>query len=245
MIRIGVTLPTFRDDAKAVEAAGQAERLGFDGVFVFDHIWPLGEPERPSLAAFPVLGAVASSTERVLLGPFVARVGLVPDDVLVERLQSLQRISSGRLIAGLGTGDAKSAPENLAYGIPLGSADERRLALRRCAVALRQLGIPVWVGGGARTTAELAIEMGEGVALNLWDAEPSAIASIAPRLEVTWGGQLQADVPQVVRWLSELDNAGASWAVAAWPRSLKQLAEAKRVLGDGSERHTGNVASGR
>ena len=48
-MRIGVTLPSFRDDASAVDAARQAERLGLDGVFVFDHLWPIGQP-RPARA---------------------------------------------------------------------------------------------------------------------------------------------------------------------------------------------------
>ncbi len=42
-MRVGVTLPTFRDDAAALDAARRAEALGLDGVFVFDHLWPLGQ----------------------------------------------------------------------------------------------------------------------------------------------------------------------------------------------------------
>ena len=107
-VHVGVTLPTFTDDAVALGATKRAEQLGLDGVFVFDHLWPLGSPERPALSAFPVLGAVAAVTTAVHFGPLVARIGLVPDDVLVAELLSLARMAPGRLIAGLGTGDSES-----------------------------------------------------------------------------------------------------------------------------------------
>lgn len=229
-MRVGVTLPTFRHDASALDSARQAEALGLDGVFVFDHIWPLGSPERPALSCFPVLGAVAAVTERVFFGPLVARVGLVPDEVLVREMRSLDAMSSGRLIGGLGTGDQKSADENLAYGIPPGPADERRLALRRCARRLVDLGIQVWVGGGSIATTEIAVELGPGVAVNLWEAQPSALATLAARCEVTWGGPLEGDVSEIAQGLRELESAGATWAVCAWPRSIEAISQAVEIL---------------
>ena len=80
----------------------------------------------------------------------MARVGLVPDEVLVAVLSSLSLISSGRMIAGLGTGDHLSRPENQAFGMPFEPADERRSRLRAVASAVGRHGIPVWVGGGSR-----------------------------------------------------------------------------------------------
>ncbi|HYA67838.1 MAG TPA: LLM class flavin-dependent oxidoreductase, partial [Acidimicrobiales bacterium] len=113
-LRVGVTLPSFRDDVAALEAAARAEAAGLDGVFVFDHQWPLGRPERPAISSFPLLGAVAARTDRVALGPLVARVGVVPDALLVAQMASLALIAPGRVIAGIGTGDSMSAPENRA-----------------------------------------------------------------------------------------------------------------------------------
>jgi hypothetical protein len=229
-VRVGITLPTFRDDSEVLEAARRAEALGLDGVFVFDHIWPMGRPDRPALSAFPVLGAVAAVTEKIFFGPLVARVGLVPDEVLVAELRSLDNIAPRRLIAGLGTGDRKSAGENLAYGIPPGPPEDRRLALRGCAERLVASGIPVWVGGGTTATTQLALDLGELVAVNLWEAEPSVVASLVTRCEVTWGGPVDGEVPEIVEWLSEISSAGATWAVCAWPRSLEHLAEAVGLL---------------
>jgi alkanesulfonate monooxygenase SsuD/methylene tetrahydromethanopterin reductase-like flavin-dependent oxidoreductase (luciferase family) len=230
-VRVGVTLPTFSDDAGALSAAQRAEELGLDGVFVFDHLWPMGAPDRPALSAFPVLGAIAATTHAVCLGPLVARVGLVPVEVLVAELLSLDRMAPGRLIAGLGTGDSKSAAENLAFGIPFELPDERRLALRECARHVLGSGVPVWVGGGSRPTTELAVEL--GAAVNLWAGQPAALAGLQSRCEVTWAGPVAGDVPQIAQWLQELAGAGATWAVCAWPESLEAVAEAAALVRDG------------
>ncbi len=65
VMRTGVVLPTFRDTPdEAFAAAAAAVAAGVDGVFCYDHIWPLGQPQRPALAPFPLLGALAT-----LLGP--------------------------------------------------------------------------------------------------------------------------------------------------------------------------------
>ncbi len=229
-MRVGVTLPTFRDDALAIEAAREVERLGLDGVFVFDHLWPMGAPERPALSCFPVLGAVAASTGRICFGPLVARVGLVPDEILVAELLSLQRMAPGRLIAGLGTGDSKSAAENRAFGIPFDPPDMRRVALRECARHALAAGIPVWVGGGSPSTVELAVEL--DAAVNLWEGQPSAVAALQPRCEVTWAGPVAREVPEIVQWLEEVAGAGATWAVCAWPDSVEAVAEAAALVRD-------------
>ncbi len=61
MIRAGVVLPTFRDTPDdALAAADSAVAAGIDGLFCYDHIWPMGQPERPALAPFPLLGALAA-----------------------------------------------------------------------------------------------------------------------------------------------------------------------------------------
>ncbi len=230
---MGVTLPTFRDDSAALEAARRAEALGLDGVFVFDHLWPMGQKERSALSVFPVLGAVAAVTSRICFGPLVARVGLVPDAVLVAELASLAHMAPGRLVAGLGTGDGKSAAENEAYGIPTGTADERRSALAGCARRLLDLGIPVWVGGGSVATTELAVDLGPGAAVNLWEGQPAAVAALSGRCEVTWGGPVASTVPEIALALSALAEAGASWAVCGWPPSMEAVAEVAEMMRNG------------
>jgi alkanesulfonate monooxygenase SsuD/methylene tetrahydromethanopterin reductase-like flavin-dependent oxidoreductase (luciferase family) len=225
-MKIGLVVPTFRDDAYALEAAKAAEAGGLDGVFVYDHIWPMGRPDRPALSAFPVLGALGASTRRITVGTLVARIGLLSDGLLVASADTLERIAPGRVILGLGTGDAKSAQENHAYGIPFDPSEQRRAALAATARRILERGIPVWVGGGAPATTALAGEM--GAAVNLWNATPSLLAAQAARTEVTWGGTLPEEVGEIVVRLGEIAEAGATWAVAAWPSSLEDVIEAVR-----------------
>src|SRR5881628_336170 len=75
---------------------------------------------------------VAAATRNVTVGPFVARVGLVPDAMLVNQLQTLARIAPGRVIGALGTGDRKSAPEHEIYNLAFQSVADRVGMLRNC-----------------------------------------------------------------------------------------------------------------
>ncbi len=227
---VGITLPQFRDEAdSALAAATRAERLGLDGVFCFDHLWPLGQPDRPALSSAPLLGALAASTTSVWLGTLVSRVGLLPDAELASVLTSLSTISGGRFIAGLGTGDHLSRPENLAFDLPFEAADERRARMAVVAAAVGGRGIPVWIGGGLPKT--LAVARQVGAAVNLWEAEPTRVAELtAVGMEVTWGGPVHGTVDEVAGHLRELAGAGATWAVCAWPESIEVVAEAAATL---------------
>jgi alkanesulfonate monooxygenase SsuD/methylene tetrahydromethanopterin reductase-like flavin-dependent oxidoreductase (luciferase family) len=72
-MKVGVTLPQFRDESDtALDAARRAEELGIDGVFCFDHLWPMGQPGRPALSSGPLLGALAASTSTIALGTLAA-----------------------------------------------------------------------------------------------------------------------------------------------------------------------------
>ena len=229
-MKVGITLPQFRDSAdEALDAARRAEALGIDGVFVFDHLWPMGQPGRPALSSGPLLGALAAATSTIHVGTLVARIGLLPDEVLVAELAGVDAIAGGRLIAGLGTGDAKSRAENDAFGIPFDPAEERRVRLGAVAVAVAARGIPVWVGGGLPSTTHLARTVGG--AANLWEGDVLRVAELtAAGFEITWGGPVEGDVGAVAARLAELAAAGATWAVCAWPYSLEVVAEAARSV---------------
>ena len=233
-MRVGVTLPQFEVRAEeAVAAARLAERLGIDGVFCFDHLWPIGRPGSPALSAAPLLGALAAATSTIAIGTLVARVGLVPDATLVAMLASLSAMSGGRFIAGIGTGDHLSRPENEAFGIPFEPAEVRRHRVALVADAVRPLGIPVWVGGGR--PAMVALARSRGAAVNLWEGDTARVAElVASGLEVTWGGPVGSAAAPAYGRLAGLAAAGASWAVCAWPGSLEAVAEAADALRSGS-----------
>jgi len=231
-MKVGVTLPQFRHEGDSAVAAGvRAEELGLDGVFVFDHLWPIGSPDRPIIAALPLLGALAAETDQLQIGTLVARVGLVPDEVLIDQLVGVSRLTGGRLIAGLGTGDHLSAQENLAYGVAYPPAAERRDSLERCGAALMSEGIPVWVGAGPRPaflTREVAVRL--GAAVNIWQEKGEPVLAPDPVVELTWAGPLRGGQSEIDSSLTRLSDAGATWVVCAWPDSLDAIAQAKDRL---------------
>ncbi|HEV2760130.1 MAG TPA: LLM class flavin-dependent oxidoreductase [Acidimicrobiales bacterium] len=239
-MRVGVTLPQFRHDAEAaIAVARRAERAGIDGVFVFDHLWPLGQRVRPALHSLTLLGALAAETEKVAMGPLVARVGLVPDAVLVHTLVSLHRMLGDRLIAGLGTGDSLNREENEAYGVPFRPAAERLASLETCCRQLRAAGVTTWVGGRSVAVRQAAAEA-DG--WNSWGTDVATFAAEAATVPsgkaLTWAGQVlvgrtpaeaasklrahgarpglvSGTVEDLVRHLASLAEAGASWAICA------------------------------
>jgi hypothetical protein len=232
-LKVGVTLPQFVDDPSlALNAAVRAEQLGLDGLFCFDHLWPIGQRGRPAISMPPLLGAVAAATSTIHIGSLVARIGLVPDAVLIDTFASLEQISGGRLIAGVGTGDSLSRQENDAYGVPFDSAQERRTSMATVARAVRAHGIPVWVGGGRPSTTALALEV--GAAVNLWEDSAVRVAELCGAgYEVTWGGPLRGDAAAMAEQLRRLAAAGATWVVAAWPDSLEAVARAATLTRGG------------
>ena len=237
VIRTGIVLPTFRespDDAFA--AAHQAFAAGVDGVFCYDHIWPMGQPDRPALAPFPILATLAASVDvpptrggGPYFGTLVARVGLVPNWVLLGQFVALAHLAPGRVIAGLGTGDRLSEAENLAYGVPYTHAAERRGEMVDLARELRAQGLIVWLAGGAAARTEEA--RAAGAALNVWAADPSIVADRsqgADALEVTWGGPPPEERGGLSATVGALARAGATWAIFGWPVEPALLVAAAR-----------------
>ena len=209
-MRLGVLLPTFRDDASdALDRARHASELGLDGVFAYDHLWPMGQPSRPALAPFPILAAVARRHADLVVGPLVARVGLVGTSHLVEQFRTLAALAPGRVIATLGSGDRLSADENRAYGLSELGAHERRALIAETAAALRD-EMPVWIGAGAAATNAIASEL--GLTINLWDATPERVREVGASTPVTWAGPEPDDL---FATLDALAHAGSGWAVLA------------------------------
>lgn len=219
-MKLGALLPTFRNGAAdAIAFADSAVDAGVDGLFAYDHLWPMGSPTRPSLAPFSLLAAVARRHEHVIVGPLVARVGLVGTPHLVEQFLTLERVAPMRVICALGSGDKLSAAENEAYDIPMRSADQRRALMAESARALRGR-MPVWFGAGNDETNRVAREV--GATINLWDATPERVRDMATSGEVSWAGPAPEDLPAM---LSAVRDAGATWAVFAPDVDVKALRE--------------------
>jgi alkanesulfonate monooxygenase SsuD/methylene tetrahydromethanopterin reductase-like flavin-dependent oxidoreductase (luciferase family) len=209
-MKLGVLLPTFRNGATdAIAYADRAVEAGMDGLFAYDHLWPMGSPTRPSLEPFSLLAAIARRHERVHVGPLVARVGLVGTRHLVEQYLTLERIAPSRVICALGSGDRLSAAENEAYDIPMASADDRRTLMAETALALRAR-MPIWFGAGSDETNRAGRDV--GATINLWDASPERVSEMSASGEVSWAGPVPEELAAS---LSAVRDAGATWAVFA------------------------------
>lgn len=202
-MRVGLTLPQFRDQADdAIATAVAAEAAGIDGVFVFDHLWPIGRPDRPAIASQVLLGALAVETSRVVLGPLVARVSLFPNAVLVHALATVARmVGADRFVAGLGSGDSLNRAENEGYGVPFEPAATRLAELEDCCRRLAAMPVTTWAGGLSPMVRQIAASVAHGwngwaLSTTDWAIAASEVRTFAAEagrageVECTWGGQV-------------------------------------------------------
>lgn len=137
-VRFGVTLPQIkRTWAEAREAAIEFDRLGFHSVWVCDHLYGVPMPSLPILEGWSELAAVAALTERVELGTLVTPPFFRNPAVLAKQVATIDQISNGRTIVGLGSGWFASEYE--AYGAPFPPVGERLQALEETCEVLKRL----------------------------------------------------------------------------------------------------------
>ncbi|WP_375487065.1 LLM class flavin-dependent oxidoreductase [uncultured Jatrophihabitans sp.] len=119
--RVGVQLPEVERSVpwpEVVAMAQAAEQAGLDSIWLGDHLLydlPDGTSRGP-WEVWTALAALASVTERVQLGPFVASTSFHPPPVLAKQAATVDAISGGRLVLGLGAG--WNQREYTAYGLP-------------------------------------------------------------------------------------------------------------------------------
>src|SRR5919112_6859887 len=120
-LKVGVQLPEVERVAPwsdLARMATTAEVLGYDSVWVGDHlIFRDGDqPPRGPWEAWTVMAALAAITERVEIGPLVASTSFHNPAMIAKKAATIDEISGGRLILGLGAG--WNQVEYAAYGFP-------------------------------------------------------------------------------------------------------------------------------
>jgi alkanesulfonate monooxygenase SsuD/methylene tetrahydromethanopterin reductase-like flavin-dependent oxidoreductase (luciferase family) len=163
--------------AAARDWAQEAERLGFDGVWVFDHFQPYpARDDSPVLEAWTTLAALSQVTERVVIGTLVSCAGYRNPQVTVKMAENMAVLSEGRFCLGLGAGWDGPEFESLGISFPTAAkrSDQLEAGLRACRTAWSAPG-PSASGTGTAASpgrGPLLLAGGEGEKRTL----PAAVA---------------------------------------------------------------------
>ena len=151
----GVTLPQIKRSWAETRAAAEAfDRLGFDSVWLNDHLYGVPGPQLPIMEAWTTLSAVGAITTRVQLGTLVSPVGFRNPALLAKMVATLDNITAGRVIVGLGSGWFQMEFEG--YGLPFPSLRARLQQLDEAATLMKQMwaeGQSTFEGKHFRTAA--------------------------------------------------------------------------------------------
>jgi alkanesulfonate monooxygenase SsuD/methylene tetrahydromethanopterin reductase-like flavin-dependent oxidoreductase (luciferase family) len=168
--------------------------LEYDSVWAYDHLAPYWTQQGQAFECWTVLAAIAQHTKKIKLGSLVTNVNLRNPALLAKITSTLDRVSDGRLILGLGTGDSMSRKELVSYGYGFGSVDERVERLKETVLILKAMWTedeasfegkynrlskainypkpvqsphpPIWIGGQHPKIIDIVAEMADG--WNYW-----------------------------------------------------------------------------
>jgi F420-dependent oxidoreductase-like protein len=205
------TFPGVSDDGlfeRVVEMAQAAEAAGFDMLTVMDHFYQIGvvgREEEPMLEAYTTLGAIAARTEKLMLGTMVTGVTYRNPALLAKTVTTLDVISRGRAVLGIGA--AWNESEHAGYGFefpPIGRREDRLEEALAICKAMFTEERPSFQGANYR------IER----ALN----RPRPIRPGGPRILVGGGGEqrtlkVAARYADITNWFGNFEEATGKLAV--------------------------------
>jgi probable F420-dependent oxidoreductase len=216
-IRIGVQIhPQHGDIAAMRRAALRTEELGADLLYTWDHFYPLyGPADGAHFECWSLLAAWAEATSRIELGPLVACNSYRNPNLLADIARTVDHISGGRLVLGIGAGWFER--DYAEYGYEFGTQGSRSAALADHLPVIvgrwKQLNppplrrIPVLIGGvGQRRTLRLVARSAD-----VWHAMfPANPQELTPAITA------------LREWCSRegRDPASIEWAVGIEPDAL-------------------------
>ncbi len=163
---------------------GAAEGLGYDGLWLSDHLDSALRPGAGGLEAWTALAVVAADSRRIQLGPLVTPITFRAPALVMRMASTLTDLSQGRFVLGLGAGWNEA--EHAANGLPFpGSAERSRLlieALELMEEAFPDRRPPILIGGGGeRRTLPIVARYADE--WNLTTAHPTLFAAKSERLD--------------------------------------------------------------
>lgn len=207
---------TYRDIR---DAAVRAEELGYDLLYTWDHFFPVyGERDGPHFESWSLLAAWAEATERIELGPLVSCNSYRNPQLLADIARTVDHVSDGRVILGLGAGWKRRDFEE--YGYEFGTMGRRIAAMGDAIPVIRRRldtlnppplrRMPLLIAGtGERRTLRLVAEHADA-----WHASfPDRPA------------ELESAVAALRHWCAEVgrDPADIEWSVGVEPDDLDRF----------------------